>query len=172
MGFLVCPAEGDALRRTGTDSCRQSSRRSDQSPAGNIYLDSFDQFMKSRGHRIVRYADDIVTFKASKSGAENALRIASEYLENQLKLTVNQKKTQITSLSHGLSYLGVVIYPGYTRIQPKRLRRFKEKVRACTRRNTPVNLRKILDDLNPLLRGFANYFKVANCQVQMTCLNV
>jgi group II intron reverse transcriptase/maturase len=129
----------------------------------NIYLDNFDQFMKSRGHRIVRYADDIVIFKASKSGAENALRIASEYLENQLKLTVNQKKTQITSLSHGLSYLGVVIYPGYTRIQAKRLRTFKKKVRACTRRNTPVNLKKILDDLNPLLRGFANYFKVANC---------
>lgn len=129
----------------------------------NIYLDNFDQFMKSRGHRIVRYADDIVIFKASKSGADNALKIASDYLEKHLKLTVNRKKTHITSLSRGMSYLGVVIYPHYTQIQAKRLQTFKKKVKARTRRNSPVNLKKILDDLNPLLRGFANYFKVANC---------
>ncbi|MBE9581761.1 MAG: group II intron reverse transcriptase/maturase [Proteobacteria bacterium] len=129
----------------------------------NIYLDNFDQFMKSRGHRIVRYADDIVIFKASKSGADNALKTASDHLEKQLKLTVNQKKTHITSLSRGVSYLGVVIGPQCIRIQSKRLRTFKKKVKACTQRNVPVNMKKILKDLNPLLRGFANYFKVANC---------
>jgi len=41
--------------------------------------------MKSRGHRIVRYADDIVIFKASKSGADNALKTVSDYLEKGLK---------------------------------------------------------------------------------------
>ncbi|MFA7165484.1 MAG: group II intron maturase-specific domain-containing protein, partial [Desulfoplanes sp.] len=51
----------------------------------------------------------------------------------------------------------------YTQIQAKRLQTFKKKVKARTHRNSPVNLKKILDDLNPLLRGFANYFKVANC---------
>jgi group II intron reverse transcriptase/maturase len=64
----------------------------------NIYLDAFDQFMKERGHRIVRYADDILILCQSKSAADNALKQASSYLENELLLTVNQEKT----LSHKL----------------------------------------------------------------------
>jgi group II intron reverse transcriptase/maturase len=130
----------------------------------NIYLDRFDQFMKSRGHRIVRYADDILIFKKSRSGAENASRVAEDYLEKRLKLRVNRKKTHLTNLGEGVAYLGVEIHRSYTRIQEKKLRGFKEKVKARTKRNSPVNLGKIIGDLNPLLRGFANYFKVANCK--------
>lgn len=130
----------------------------------NIYLDRFDQFMKSRGHRIVRYADDIVIFKKSRSGAENARKVAEEYLEKRLKLKVNQKKTHLTNLGEGVAYLGVIIHRNYTRIREEKLQGFKKKVKAMTRRNSPVNLEKIIEDLNPLLRGFANYFKVANCQ--------
>ena len=57
----------------------------------NIYLDKFDQFMMSRGHRITRYADDIVIFKASRTGAEKAREVATGYLEKELRLTVNRK---------------------------------------------------------------------------------
>lgn len=46
----------------------------------NIYLDEFDQEMMRRKHRIVRYADDILIFCTSKSGAENALKVASQIL--------------------------------------------------------------------------------------------
>lgn len=128
----------------------------------NIYLDAFDQFMKARGHRIVRYADDILIFKASKAGAENALRVAGEYLGKELQLTVNRRKTHITNLRQGVRYLGVEIFSTYIRIQEKKLRAFKDKVRGCTKRNTPVNLEKIIKDLNPILRGFVNYFKITN----------
>lgn len=128
----------------------------------NIYLNDFDQYMKSGGHRIVRYADDILIFKSSKAGAENALKMAGNYLEKELKLTVNRRKTHITSLNQGVAYLGVEIYPTYIRIQEKKLKAFKEKVRKCTRRNTPVNLETIIKQLNPILRGFANYFKITN----------
>ncbi len=130
----------------------------------NIYLDAFDQFMKSCGHRIVRYADDIVIFKYSQTGAENARNIATEFLEGNLKLTVNQKKTHVASLMKGVSYLGVVIYANYTIIKDKKIQKFKEKIKNCTKRNSPVNLLKVIKDLNPILRGFANYFKVANCK--------
>ncbi|WP_267886248.1 reverse transcriptase domain-containing protein, partial [Vreelandella aquamarina] len=61
----------------------------------NVYLDAFDQFMKARGHRIVRYADDILILSGSRAGAENALRVAQSYLEDELKLTVNATKTHI-----------------------------------------------------------------------------
>ncbi|MCW7755470.1 group II intron reverse transcriptase/maturase, partial [Desulfobotulus sp. H1] len=130
----------------------------------NIYLDAFDQFMRRRGHRIVRYADDILIFKASRAGAENAQEVVSTYLEKDLKLTVNRTKTHITSRRQGVPFLSVRIYPRYIGIKEERIKAFKEKVRRCTRRNTPVNMEKIIRDLNPLLRGYANYFKVANCK--------
>src|SRR5699024_3931481 len=59
----------------------------------NVYLDAFDQHMKSRNHRIVRYADDIVILCGSEPAARNALAVASTYLEDELKLTVNRDKT-------------------------------------------------------------------------------
>jgi len=136
----------------------------------NIYLDNFDQFMMARGHRIVRYADDILIFKTSKAGAENALKIAGEYLEKELKLTVNRRKTHLTSLKQGVSYLGVEIHSTYTCIQEKKLKAFKEKIKNCTRRNLPVNLEKVIKDLNPILRGFVNYFKITNSKGRFQAL--
>jgi len=129
----------------------------------NIYLDYFDQWSMSRGYRIVRYADDILIFAGSRKGAERRLKAATKVLEEEMGLVINQEKTSITSLKEGVSYLGVVIYPNHTRIQDRKLRIFKAKVKAATRRNVPVNLEKIIKDLNPLIRGFANYFRIANC---------
>jgi group II intron reverse transcriptase/maturase len=131
----------------------------------NIYLDAFDQEMKSRGHRIVRYADDILILTRSKSAAENALKQASRYLEEELKLTVNPQKTEVVNSRDGVKFLGMVIHTGYTRIREKKVCGLKEKVRKITRRNSPVNLEQVIKDLNPVLRGFANYFKAANCKV-------
>lgn len=129
----------------------------------NIYLDAFDQEMKSRGHRIVRYADDILILTRSKGAAENALKQASRYLEEELKLTVNQQKTEVVHSDDGVKFLGMEIHTVYTRIRDKKVCGLKEKVRKITRRNSPVNLEKVIKDLNPVLRGFANYFKAANC---------
>ena len=130
----------------------------------NVYLNAFDQEMKVRGHRIVRYADDIVILKRSKSAVLNVQEQARRYLEENLRLTVNTEKTKLVRLSDGISYLGLVIRSSTTSIQSKRIRRFKDKVKFLTRRNSPVNLEKVIEDLNPVLRGFANYFKVANCK--------
>lgn len=130
----------------------------------NVYLNEFDQFMMSRGHRIVRYADDILIFKRSRSSAKHALKVAAAYLEDELDLTVNREKTHLTSLRRGVKYLGVEIRASYTVIQPKKLRAFKAKVKRITRRNSPVNLSKVIYDLNKVLRGWGNYFRIANCK--------
>ncbi len=129
----------------------------------NIYLDYFDQWSMERGYRIVRYADDILIFASSRKGAERRLEAAAKVLEEEMGLEINREKTSITSLKEGVKYLGVEIYPQYTLIQEKKVRAFKAKVKAATRRNIPVNLAKVIKDLNPLIRGFANYFRVANC---------
>lgn len=129
----------------------------------NIYLDKFDQEMKRRNHRIVRYADDILILCESRCGAENALNKASKILEKDLKLKVNKEKTHIVHSYKGVKFLGVTIHSNYTRIQEKKLKLFKEKVKGLTKRNGGKNLEVVISDLNPLLRGFANYFSIANC---------
>jgi len=128
----------------------------------NIYLDAFDQEMKRRGHRIVRYADDILILCRSRSAAHHARKVATDILEGALRLTVNAEKTHITWASRGVKFLGVEIHSARTRIQPKKVTAFKEKVKRITRRNSPVNLEQVIADLSPVLRGFANYFRMAN----------
>ena len=129
----------------------------------NVYLDAFDQFMKSRGHRIVRYADDILILCSSRTASENALNVATGYLEGDLKLTVNRSKTHLAHSREGIHFLGVVIHRGYTRIQMKKLKGLKAKLKWMTRRNSGKDLGSIIAELNPVLRGFINYFRVANC---------
>lgn len=58
----------------------------------NIYMDSFDQFMKQQGIRIVRYADDILILASTKAKSGEYKAKAENYLETNLKLTVNRKK--------------------------------------------------------------------------------
>ena len=95
----------------------------------NVYLNEFDQEMMKRGHRIVRYANDILIFTRSKSAAENALCQARVILEDDLKLTVNQEKTHLTHSSSETKFLGVIIFSSYTKVQPKKINGFKEKVK-------------------------------------------
>jgi group II intron reverse transcriptase/maturase len=128
----------------------------------NVYLDAFDQEMKRRRHRIVRYADDILILRRSQSAAHHACEVATAILEGELRLTVNAEKTHVTHASKGVKFLGVVIFEKTTEIQAKRIAAHKAKVKQLTRRNSPVNLAQVVNDLNPVLRGFANYFRMAN----------
>ena len=117
-----------------------------------------------RGYRIVRYADDILILCRSKRSAEHAMSVATEILEGDLKLTVNRDKTHLTTAREGVKFLGVVIGSVHTRIAAEKVAAFKAKVKAITRKTSPVNLAKVIADLNPVLRGWANYFRMANCK--------
>lgn len=130
----------------------------------NIYLNEFDQFMKSRNYRIVRYADDILVLCGSRRSAEHALEVASTFLEKTLKLRVNKEKTHIMHCMEGIRYLGVEIFCNFTKIQEKKIKGFKRKVKEITKRNQGKNLEMVITGLNPLLRGFSNYFRIANCK--------
>lgn len=128
----------------------------------NIYLDAFDQQMRERGHRIVRYADDILIFCRSRTGAENALEQATKILEKGLKLTVNPHKSHIAHSNEGVKFLGVEIGSRYTRIQAPKLTGFKQKLKQMTKRNGGKPLAQVIKAVNPVLRGFSQYFKIAN----------
>ena len=130
----------------------------------NIYMDKFDQKMKSLNIRIVRYADDILIFAKSKSEAGRYKDIATRILEKELKLKVNSKKTHITDNNKGISYLGFIIKKKYISIHPKRIKKLKEKVRKLTPRNSGYNVESLIYKLNPVIRGWCNYFRIANCK--------
>ena len=118
--------------------------------------------MKEKGIRIVRYADDILIFARTKADAGNYLSYASKILEEELKLTVNKEKTTLTEVSKGVAFLEFVIFPGYVAVHPKRLRRFKDKIRRITKRNCGKPIEDVIKELNPVLRGWINYYRAAN----------
>ena len=136
----------------------------------NIYLDAFDQEMKKRNHRIVRYADDILILCCTEKAAQDALTKATQILEQDLKLTVNTKKIHIAHSNKGVKFLGVEIGSRYTRIQSSKLKGFKRKVKQLTKRNSGINLVEIIKRLNPVIRGFVNYFSIANCKGELKAL--
>lgn len=127
----------------------------------NIYLDSFDQYMKQQGIRIVRYADDILIFAKTKAETGKYLAIARDYLENELKLTVNKNKTHLTSLREGIEYLGFKIANYGVVVSHKSISKFKDKVRALTPRNHGKSIHYFIKELSMLLRGFSNYYRIA-----------
>ncbi|WP_243167261.1 group II intron reverse transcriptase/maturase [Acetobacterium malicum] len=134
----------------------------------NIYLNQFDQKMKGKGLRIVRYADDILIFAKDKQTAGNYKAYATKVLEQELKLKVNETKTRLTSVREGVTFLGFVIYAKYLVINPKRIKRFKDKIRNITRRNAGRPLEKVIKELNPVLRGWLNYYRIANIKSLIT----
>lgn len=136
----------------------------------NIYLDRFDQEMKRRGVRIVRYADDILIFARTHKEARQYQKIAAEILENELKLVVNKEKTHLTSVDEGVAYLGFTIWSRYVSIHPKKIKNLKDRIRQLTPRNHGTNIEEMVKRLNPILRGWANYFRVANCKTLFTQL--
>jgi RNA-directed DNA polymerase len=130
----------------------------------NIYLDEFDQKMMKLGIRIVRYADDILIFAKSHREARKYQEIAVKILTDDLKLQVNEEKTHLTNVHDGVAYLGFIIYSKWTVINPKRIKKFKAKLKEMTPRNHGMNVEEMVRKLNPVLRGWANYFRAANCK--------
>jgi len=130
----------------------------------NIYLNEFDQEMKGKGIRIVRYADDILILARSRREAGKYRRIATQILEQELKLKVNQEKTSITSIYEGVAYLGFTIYLNNVIIHPERIQKFKDRVREITKSTQGRNLEGVIQKLNSVIRGWSNYFGIANCK--------
>jgi len=129
----------------------------------NIYLDHFDQEMKRRNHRIVRYADDILILCGSRKAAEHALHVATTILEQDLKLVINRDKTHIAHSDEGIAFLGVEIGSRYTHIQATKVNRLKGVLKAMTKRNGGKPLSVVIPQLNRVLRGYSQYFRIANC---------
>lgn len=73
----------------------------------NLYLDKFDEKIKEKGFKLVRYADDFIILTKEKPEAEQALLFTKDLL-TELKLEINSEKTKITNFESGFKFLGYV----------------------------------------------------------------
>ena len=129
----------------------------------NIYLHCFDSVMVERGYRLVRYCDDFVIFTKLRRKAERALQVTREILEDKLKLKLHPQKARIAhAFFDGFEFLGCLFKSGYIRPKDKSIESFKDKVRHVTRRQQPKKLDIIIERLNPVVRGWGNYFRYGN----------
>ena len=128
----------------------------------NIYLHPYDEEMTQAGYKVIRYADDILIMCRSKQEAEKALSRTREILEEQLNLRLNAEKTRVAHKSQAFEFLGYQFGYGYSDYKIPRkpaVEKFKDKIRWLTRRNQPKSMFQVVKELNPVIRGWRNYFK-------------
>lgn len=122
----------------------------------NIVLNHLDWRLHEAGYRFVRYADDFVICARSKPDAEEALRLATDIL-TELGLELSPEKTVVTSFREGFTFLGFAITSQAVKMSPKAVKNFKKKAGAITRRSHNLDA-EVIEKLNRLIRGTANYF--------------
>ena len=147
----------------------------------NALLTPFDREMRHRGYRLTRYADDWVVTCRSKAEARKVLAEAEKILTT-LGVKLNLEKTRIVHVAHGFEFLGYKIKRGsrpltlssrqirtgacqgdlYAYPRQKSVQHFKDQIRRRTRRKAPVNTQQLIDDINPVIRGWGLYFHKAH----------
>ncbi len=126
----------------------------------NIYLNHFDRRMGDYGYLLLRYADDIIIFCKHEWEAEDALKHAKEILENELKLKLSPEKTRVVhARKKGVEFLGFHFNGRWRRPRDKAKKKFKAEIKYRTRRQQPKSLEDVIKSLNPIIRGWGNYFK-------------
>lgn len=131
---------------------------------GNVMLNESDQELEQRGHRFVRYADDMVIFCKSRKAAERTVVSLTKFIEGKLFLKVNREKTRVAYVGK-IKFLGHGFYVdkdgGQLRVHPQSVEKFKAKVRKITGRSNGWSIQDRKDRLNALIRGWVSYFKLA-----------
>lgn len=125
----------------------------------NIYLDPLDHLMAQQGYEMVRYADDFVILCRTLEEAEAALALVKQWTADN-GLTLHPEKTQIAdSEGDGFEFLGYHLKREHRWPRRKSLQKFKDTIRAKTRRTIGRSLTAIIADVNRSVRGWYEYFK-------------
>jgi group II intron reverse transcriptase/maturase len=129
----------------------------------NILLDDLDKELEKRKHKFCRYADDCNIYVGSRRAGERVMQSLTRFLREKLKLTVNRLKSAVER-PWKRKFLGFSLTAekeSRVRVAPQSVERFKDKLREKFREGRGRNLRQFLEEMKPLLRGWAGYFSMA-----------
>lgn len=130
----------------------------------NIMLDDLDKELEKRGHKFVRYADDVNIYVKTPRAGERVLESVKQFLEKKLKLKVNPKKSKVERATKA-KFLGFSFWKRkreiFVRIAKRTKERFTEKMRSLTRRTRAGTLETILREVNQYLQGWIAYYRLA-----------
>lgn len=130
----------------------------------NLYLHPLDCQMALKGYRMVRYADDFVVLCRTAEEAQAALAEIRAWVEGN-GLTLHPDKTRMgdcREAGQGFDFLGYRFEAGKRWVRKKSLKALKEKLRSKTGRTNGKSLRSLIEELNPILKGWFGYFKHAH----------
>lgn len=129
----------------------------------NILLTELDRELERRGHAFCRYADDCNIYVKSKAAGERVMASITRFLADTLKLTVNAAKSAV-GRPWERKFLGYSLTRHKApklRIAPSSLQRQEDKIRAVLKGARGRSLTTVINELNPILRGWMAYFKLA-----------
>ena len=130
----------------------------------NLYLHPLDKQMEQAGYRMVRYADDFVILCRSREEALEALASIRQWVDGR-GLALHPDKTHVGNClekGQGFEFLGYRFEAGKRWVRKKSLKTLKDKIRSKTRRTRGDSMETVIKDLNPMLKGWFNYFKHAS----------
>ncbi len=149
----------------------------------NICLHPLDVYWEQemKATRMVRYADDLVVL-CPKGQVGKCIVVLRQFLETKLRLTINEEKTRLTTAQDGFDFLGVHFRKAPGRRDPRRswcyawpscrsMKRIRSKVRTALGRDKRPSLQDKIRQLNPILRGWGNYFRMLNSSEQFRKLD-
>jgi RNA-directed DNA polymerase len=157
------------------------SPRSEGTPQGgplspllsNIMLTGLDRELERRGHAFCRYADDCNVYVRSQRAGERVLASLTRFLSVRLKLKVNAQKSAVAQ-PWQRKFLGYSITwhrEPKLRIATPSLERLKNRVRELLRGAQGRGMSQTIEQLNPLLRGWAAYFKLTQTKQALETLD-
>jgi len=130
----------------------------------NILLDDLDKELEKRGHAFCRYADDCNIYVQSKAAGERVMASLTRWLGQRLKLKVNTAKSAVDRpwQRKFLGYSMTFHYAPKLKVAEASVKRLKGNLKEELRRGRGRNLKRLIQEkLTPKLRGWANYFKLA-----------
>ncbi len=131
----------------------------------NVMLDDLDWELEERGHRFVRYADDLMIYVGSERAGERVMESITRFVEGRLKLRVNRHKSAVapatkrTLLGFGFLRRGDEVR---VRIDPEARKRAKDRLRRLTARSWAIPMERKIHAINRFTVGWSAYFALAD----------
>jgi len=161
--YLEAGVMADGIRQASEEGTPQGSPLSPL--LANVMLDDLDHELGRRGHRFVRYADDLMVYVGSERAGLRVMEGIAQYVESRLKLRVNRGKSAVAParrrpfLGFGFFYRDGEVK---VRVDLDARKRAKDRLRKLTARNWGVSMERRIQALNRFTVGWTAYFAYAD----------